>query len=151
MIRIWNAIVFHALPATVALLLTSVAVFTLDRRTPVTTILGPIIPPIVQPGQVAELHFSVEKYFDYEGNIRRWLVDSKGIIYSLSDVPAEPGLYGSRGKIRVVRDFPIPRGISPGPATYHSRAALWRNPFQQWLWPLLNEYEYPFIVQDKGN
>jgi hypothetical protein len=138
----------HILPAVVALFLGANAIAVIDRSLPFVQTWGKIIPPKAMAGQEVSFHFELYKIASYGGTIHRWIVDAHGIIFNLKDTPTTGDILPFNKATEVVKKFPIPCGISIGPAVYHSDAEtyVWWNLVQRFIWPLHNEVHYPFTV-----
>jgi hypothetical protein len=136
----------HA-PAVVALLVSVPFIMIFDRRVPRTIDTTTITPSPVKPGETATLIFTATDYRRCTGITIRWIVDSKGVRFLLSNSPVE-----SSDELGVshqfVKDFPIPLGITPGTATYHALVQRWRNPLQQ-FWTMNHDTTAKFDVVKK--
>jgi hypothetical protein len=124
------------------------AIMALDRQDPVTVIWGKVVPPIVVAGQSVTFHFGLIKHANYSGHIHRWVVDSHGQVYPLTDSELLGTKFAFEQEKEIVKDFPVPCGIGVGPATYHSETHLWKSAnLVQWVWQVQKEIEYPFVVK----
>lgn len=144
-----HAIFFsHVLPALIALFIGANAIAVLDRSLPFVQTWGRIVPPTVLAGQVVEFHFELYKIAAYGGTVHRWIVDAHGIVSNLKDGPTSSDGLPFNKATEVVKKFPVPCGISVGPAMYHSDTELyvWWNLVQRFIWPLHNEVQYGFTV-----
>jgi hypothetical protein len=144
----WRRALCHFIPFAIAAVIGAIAIMAMDREFPLIIVWGKVVPPIVEPGQDVTFHYSAIKDSEYGGNVVRWIVDSKGVVFHLADTPT----YGDRLKLNVegevVKDFPVPCGIGVGSATYHSETALYKNwNLVQWLFPVKRHLEYPFVVK----
>ena len=138
----------HILPAVVALFIGANAIAVMDRTSPFVQTWGKIVPPTVMRGQEVSFHFELYKIVSYGGTIHRWIVDAHGIVFNLKDTPITGGDVPFNKATEVVKKFPIPCGISVGPAMYHSDAEtyVWWNLVQRFIWPLHKYVQYPFTV-----
>lgn len=139
---------YHVIPALVALFIGANAIAVIDRSLPFVQTWGHIVPPTVVAGQEVSFHFELYKIASYGGTIHRWIVDAHGIIFNLKDTPTTGDILPFNKATEVVKKFPIPCGISIGPAVYHSdtETYVWWNLVQRFIWPLHNEVHYPFTV-----
>lgn len=139
----------HIMPALTALAIGALGIMVVDRNPPVNTIWGKVVPPIVRAGQDVTFHFGAIKRVDYGGVFTRWVVDAAGVVYTLTDTPTVSDKLTVGKEIEIVKKFPVPCGISIGPAEYHSRASVytWWNIVQRFFWPISVEIKYPFIVE----
>lgn len=146
---LWRRALGHILPFCVALCIGALAIMTVDRRLPNAIVWGKIIPPAVLAGETIEFHYGEIKHTDYSGHVHRWIVDAKGIVYNLTDVPTIGEHIPTLGIEReVVRAFPVPCGISVGAAMYHSHVDMWAwwNLVQR-IFPVTRDVTFPFSVK----
>jgi hypothetical protein len=144
----WRRAMRQILPAFIAFFIGIVAIMVLDRSMPFVQTWGKIVPPTVEAGQEVSFHFGLYKISSYGGTIHRWIVDAHGVIYSLKDTPTTGDSVPFNKVTEEVKKFPIPCGISIGPAVFHSDAEthVWWNLVQRFIWPLHNYVQYPFTV-----
>jgi hypothetical protein len=146
----WRRLACHVAPLLVSLLVGFVLVQLFGNRYQPRIIEdGQVFPAIVQPGTIAEVRYAARDERECLGRSRRWIVDSKGIIYDLTSIPVFQHIPGapSYETFKFVHEFPVPRGISDGPATYHNRVDRWCNVFQEWFWPIHSFEQYNFEVE----
>jgi hypothetical protein len=139
---------FRVLPALVSLFIGACTIMVIDRSLPFVQTWGRIVPPTVMAGQTVTFHFELYKLSSYGGPIHRWIVDAHGVIFNLKDAPTTSDQLPFNQPTEVVKNFPIPCGISVGPATYRSDAEVytWWNLVQRFIRPLHNEVHYAFTV-----
>ena len=144
---LFRRILCHILPMGVAAVIGAVAIMIVDREDPVSVLWGKVIPPVVTPGQVVTFHYGSIKHDEYGGNITRWIVDGRGLVFHLTDTGVSGDKLERYKEGEVVKEFPVPCGISVGGATYHSEASLYKKwNLVQYMWPIKRHINYPFTV-----
>lgn len=146
---LWRRMVCHITPAITAFALGALAIMVFDRAVPFVQTWGEIVPPIVMAGQEVAFQFKLYKLDNYDGKIVRWIVDANGLIFNIKDSPTVGGAIPFNEEKEISRSFPIPCGISVGPATYHSEAVVyvWWNLVQRFIWPVRHEVKISFTVK----
>lgn len=144
----FRTVLCHAAPALIALCIGALSIMIVDRSLPFTQTWGRIVPPVVMAGQDVTFHFELYRHVAYDGVVQRWIVDANGIVYHLKDTDTASAIAPLNKATEIVKSFPIPCGISVGPAKYHSVALVhtWWNLVQRFIWPVPNEVDYPFTV-----
>jgi hypothetical protein len=139
----------HVVPASFALFLGVTAIMAIDRASPSTMVWGKVIPPVVDVGQIVTFHYGQIKHSEYGGVVHRSLIDSAGVIFYLSDSPVvNDQIKKLNVEQEIIKEFPIPYGMSPGPAKYYSDAELYKKwNYVQWAFPTKNLYSYSFDVR----
>ena len=145
----WRRLTCHIAPVFVSIVLGIVAVQLFGNRyQPRQIISSEIIPYDVVPGSTAQTRIEARDERQCTGMSRRWIVDSAGIIYDLWPIPTfqhEPNGTDPTAVFKFVHEFPVPLGITPGPATLYALNNRWCNVLQQWFWPI------PSLNADKFN
>lgn len=113
-----------------------VAYLSLDRDPAVIRHSGFITPAIVTPGTEATVTWRVTIARTCSGEVRRVITDRDGVEWRLAPVPSEADV--NVGQKTITRQFIIPLGASPGPATYKAIVTSKCNPIH-YLWPVVNE------------
>lgn len=128
---------FVAAPVIVALLLAVPVIMICDHRTVRTIDHVTVTPDPVRPGETAILIFTATDYRACYNKTSRWLTDSKGFRYYLVDHDStEYDEDVGKPSHQFVREFPIPKSMSSGTATFHARVTRWCNPLQRIFWPM---------------
>jgi hypothetical protein len=133
-------------PGVVAVMLAAAVIMVCDHRAPRTVESYTIVPSPVRPGDDAELVLTATDHRACEGRTVRWIVDSKGARYALTDHDQAEDKFDLEVKRSIVRELPIPKTIAEGPATYHVRLERWCNPAQEYIWPMVDYIVVPFTV-----
>lgn len=106
----------------------------LDRDTPFNFVEGRIEPTTVHPGDEVTIRWTTTVRRDCDGLIHRSFTDSTGALFPMEPVPA---VYSQvREGNSFARNFRVPFGLAPGPATYNVRAYYWCNWMQRYVWPI---------------
>jgi hypothetical protein len=105
-------------------------------------------PNPVHPGETANMIFTATDYRACTNHTSRWIVDSKGLRYLLSDHESlEYSDDVGKGPHTFVRDVPIPKGISIGTASFNAKVVRWCNPLQGIFWPMHDDLSVNFQVK----
>ena len=145
----FRTVLCHAAPALIALCIGALSIMIVDRSLPFTQTWGKIVPPIVMAGQEVTFHFELYRHTSYGGTVQRWIVDSKGVIFTLKDTGTVNDIAPLDQAKEIIKSFPVPCGIGTGPAMYHSNAQVytWWNLVQRFFWPVEAHVNYPFTVK----
>jgi len=127
----------HIAPILAALFIGFIGAALLDRAEPTPVLQAYIEPQVIHPGGVGTIHYTIREDRVCDGIVHRWLVDSRGVIFDLVDIPTEHAKPDADSNITsFAREVPIPWGISSGPAGYYADTYHWCNPLQKYLWPI---------------
>lgn len=138
----------HVAPIIVALGISYVLISLFgDRYHPREVLDLHIEPAIVRPGETASVVFTAIDDRRCFGVVRRFVVDARGRHFQLPDSPAFYNDTLTRGtQFTYAREFAVPTNIAPGIAIYHSQTVRWCNVFQQYVWPMTDNYRTTFTV-----
>lgn len=123
--------VCHILAALFGLMVAAPITFMwLDSAEPIRVTSATMSPPEVRPGQTVRLTWDATEFRVCAGLVHRRFVDSSGVIFEISPVPA---IYRDKldGNKSFSRDITIPNGMAPGPALYTGVRRYWCNPLQR--------------------
>jgi len=154
MMNPWRRLSCHIAPVLVAAAIGLVGIELLDRGVITVMTNYHIVPPVVYPGQRAALRYTLQDFrFGCGGSVKRWIVDSEGVVHYLTnDVPSRPSDFqaGIMGMREVSKEVPIPFGSSAGRAIFHAQVTRWCNIFQEYLWPMVSEHTAEFHISREG-
>ena len=145
----WRRLACHIFPIICALLLGYIAIELFGNRYPPRLISkAEIIPHSVQAGTPAEVKYTARDERSCSGRTRRWITDSTGVIYDLSQIYVFEHLpnESSSAEFTFVHEFPVPFGAHAGSAVLHISTTRWCNIFQEWLWPITSSEELSFEI-----
>ena len=142
----------HAAPVFVSLCIGFFAIELIGPRFESRALINAHIePPVLEPGQIGSFKFTASgetRRFDKicDGVVHRWIVDSQGTIWSITDANAAEVIPMDHGSFDFVRQFPVAVGAAAGPAVYHSEVTRWCNPLQQLFLPIVIYHRAPFEI-----
>lgn len=141
----------HVAPILCALAVSYVLIALIgDRYQPRDVLEVHINPAAVEQGRAASVVFTAIDDRHCNGVVHRYLVDATGIQYGLPDSVAYYNDSTTRGvQFRFAREFLVPVNAAPGIATYNSQTVRWCNIFQQYVWPMTDEYKATFTIIPK--
>jgi hypothetical protein len=148
MMNPWRRFACHIAPIVVALFIGYIGIDLFgDRFNPREVVSATVVPNDVRPGETASIVLTASDDRPCDGVVHKWLIDSKGVIFDLTDNQVFMHYDKVNAKsFQFVREFPIPYGMNAGEATYRAHAVRWCNFLQQNFWPITNDYSYKFNV-----
>jgi len=153
MMKPWRRFRSHFWPLVAALALTAIAFELADGHFIRRNIADARIEPnMIEPGKIAEFTFKAAgeiPTFDHRcgGIVRRWVIDSLGVVFTLTDVDAAEVIPVNHGSFQFIRRFPVPMAMADGSAVYHSLVTRWCNPLQEMFWPVVDSHVATFEVK----
>lgn len=114
----------------------------MDREPPYVRLSGEVVPSNPAPGDFISIKWNIEVKRicrpDVPRNITRQIITATGHIIDYEPVDGVFGTEAGREKhptTELIRTFQLPPAITPGPATYYSKACFACNPIQT-FWPV---------------
>jgi hypothetical protein len=108
----------------------------IDRDPPFVRISGKIIPENPRAGQWVESYWQVKGSRWCPGSLRRQVIDSHDVVWSLDPGPIAFGIEIPVGSPDFRRRFQLPPKAEPGRAVYRVTTAYVCNPLHRW-WPVV--------------
>jgi hypothetical protein len=150
----WRKLTCHISPAIFAVLVGFGILFLVgDRYEPRTILSARAQPESVVPGQIISVVYTVRDQKECDGVVHRWIIDSKGSLYALSDTTVfhnyDVGSYGKAFSFN--REIMVPYNIALGPATYHAVTERYCNALQHFVWSIHSSDQAKFNVVASGS
>jgi len=144
----WRRAICHIFPIITSLIIGAVGVWAYGNRANPREILSVKVSPIeVNAGGFLSVVYEISDIRECQGVVHRWIRDSAGTLYAISDATVFHNFYGSEAakSYKFARELRVPRTTRAGPAMYHAQTERWCSPLQ-WFWPIVDIEEAPFTV-----
>lgn len=110
--------------------------FALDRKPPFVRDRGELFPARPKPGDWVTVRWHVTGNGWCPGTLRRQVIDSHDVVWSLDQQPVAFGVSIPAGSPDFFRSFQLPPGAWPGRAVYRVTTSYVCNPLHRW-WPVV--------------
>jgi hypothetical protein len=147
----WRLTLCHILPALFSMLIVVPVVLMLSDRLDPVVVHNSVVSGDMRPGGVIRVDWSATALRSCDGEVRRRIISSSGIIHEYDVVPTVFRLDDDRAKRSFSREITLPTSIAPGPAIHSAIVRYYCNPLQRWLhWPIMPSREDVRFVIGSG-